>query len=144
MSLQSLNEERQDLLKRLVEVNNLIDKAIQEEYENLVKNILDGEQKDQLEEEYRYLLKNIDTFRSFLTNILSGISSKYSNGECTNRIIHQIVRDYIPNQYRVYRGFRDWLDSLIFRSICEYTRKLDGEEYIFQERHKMNNFFKGL
>lgn len=98
---------------------------------------------EKLEKDYRHVLENIDEFRTFLTDILSGIVWQYADGECTN-ILFTNSSEYSSQKSQKYENedFRSWLDDVIFCSMRQYTRKLDAEEYHFYYREKMNHFFK--
>ncbi len=131
--ISTLREEQKRLAERMREIDRMIKEKEKENRVERIKYILTNPIDD---EDYMYVLKNYSVFYKLLLNVLGGISYELDR-KCADVIVDDIIY-----KYKKSRSFIDWLDTVIFNAIWDFSRKKDAEEYIFTHKDKISDFIE--
>ena len=132
--ISDMREERERLVARVGEIDRIIQEKEEEirstRIESLLAHPIDNE-------DYMYVLKNYSMFYKLLKSQLGGISYEL-NRNCANAIVDHMIYKYKKPR----TSFIDWLNTVIFNIIYDFSRKEDAEEYLFSHAHKIENFIE--
>ncbi len=134
IDISDLIAERKRLVARVFEIDKIMRKLEKENREKKLQELL-AAPTDAEDKNYRFALENYSKFEILLGDTLFVISSQL-NDNCVNSILDEILYTYSSKS-----NFLNWLHGVIFNQIWDYSRKSDGESYLFDYKYKIERFF---